>query len=157
MSEFDPSRRALFSRFSANAKQTEQDSQISYIRPPNALDEVAFLQKCNQCSDCIQACPHNAITLEQDYPVLTGQCDHCNACTSACSTGALAHSKLVAKVDFRCNPKVAYFCQSCAEVCPAEAIEIERGAAAKVLSDRCSGCNECQSACEFNSISMVAR
>jgi len=31
------------------------------LRPPGAIDELAFLANCTRCEDCIEACPHNAI------------------------------------------------------------------------------------------------
>ena len=73
------------------------------IRPPGALDEERFLQRCLRCGQCIKICPTNvlqpgglAVGLETLWtPVLnnrigTSGCQlHCVACGSVCPTSAI--------------------------------------------------------------------
>ena len=32
-----------------------------YMRPPGALQEIAFLTSCTRCGDCLEVCPVQAI------------------------------------------------------------------------------------------------
>lgn len=72
------------------------------IRPPGALDENRFLERCIRCGACIKVCPTNVLQpsttqagLEGLYtPVLVpmaGFCEStCVACSQVCPTGAIA-------------------------------------------------------------------
>lgn len=74
------------------------------IRPPGALDEAAFLERCVKCGQCMRACPTNVLQ-PIDFragpealwtPVLnnrigTSGCQlNCVACGNVCPTGAIA-------------------------------------------------------------------
>jgi ferredoxin len=73
------------------------------IRPPGALDEERFLQRCIRCGQCMKVCPTNVIQpggiqggLETLWtPMLnnrigTSGCQlHCIACGSVCPTAAI--------------------------------------------------------------------
>lgn len=150
MTEINHSKRALFERFRPKLVEPSTD----FIRPPQALEEVHFLQLCDQCVRCVSVCPNNAITLEHGYPVLSGACDSCYQCVQACPTGALTHSKLKANVNFRCSAKLASHCQSCVEVCQQNAITIKQGESAAIDSQACSGCGDCLNACAFFAITL---
>ncbi|MFQ6046807.1 MAG: 4Fe-4S binding protein, partial [Gemmatimonadales bacterium] len=44
------------------ARRTERRVvQARYVRPPGAIEEVAFLAACTRCGDCIDVCPVKAI------------------------------------------------------------------------------------------------
>ena len=71
------------------------------IRPPGALDERAFLDRCIRCGECMKVCPNNALHpalmeagLEGLWtPILIpriGYCEHsCTLCGQVCPTGAI--------------------------------------------------------------------
>jgi ferredoxin len=77
----------------------EADSRL--IRPPGALDEPHFLQRCIRCGECMKVCPNNALHptfaeagLEAIWtPVLVprvGYCEpNCVLCGQVCPTGAI--------------------------------------------------------------------
>jgi MauM/NapG family ferredoxin protein len=111
------------------------------IRPPGALPEKQFLQKCVKCGECMKVCPTNAI-----QPALTeagpegiwtpmlnmeiGYCDYyCSLCTQVCPTGAIKELTIEEKNQLkigtawvnrnRCIPwKFGDPCIVCEEHCP---------------------------------------
>jgi MauM/NapG family ferredoxin protein len=111
------------------------------IRPPGALEEDEFLERCIQCGACMKACPTNVLQpalseagLEGVWsPVMIpklGYCEYkCNLCGQVCPTGAIQPLELAEKQKFkmglasfdttRCLP-YAYDrqCIVCEEHCP---------------------------------------
>ena len=71
------------------------------IRPPGALDETRFLDRCVRCGECMKACPNNALHpalaeagLEGLWtPVLVARIGYCEPscvlCSQVCPTGAI--------------------------------------------------------------------
>lgn len=71
------------------------------IRPPGAVEERAFLERCIRCAECMKVCPNNALHpafleggLEGVWtPILIariGYCEHsCVLCGQVCPTGAI--------------------------------------------------------------------
>jgi polyferredoxin len=71
------------------------------LRPPGALDEASFLERCLRCGECMKVCPNNALQpavseagLEGLWtPVLVphiGYCEpSCVLCSQVCPTGAI--------------------------------------------------------------------
>ncbi|HEX7484670.1 MAG TPA: 4Fe-4S binding protein [Vicinamibacterales bacterium] len=84
---------------STTGLQVEADSRL--IRPPGALDELHFLERCIRCGECMKVCPNNALHptfmeggLEAIWtPVLVprvGYCEpNCVLCSQVCPTGAI--------------------------------------------------------------------
>jgi MauM/NapG family ferredoxin protein len=76
------------------------------LRPPGALDELAFLTACTRCDKCLHACPHDAILkappgagLSVGTPYIQPQNMPCFLCTDlpcvpACPEGALLWPRL---------------------------------------------------------------
>jgi len=61
-------------------------------RPPGALTGPGFIEKCVQCSDCIEVCPSRAIGMDTSgYPVLLHprDCGKCGLCADVCSHRAI--------------------------------------------------------------------
>ncbi|HOT43818.1 MAG TPA: 4Fe-4S binding protein [Spirochaetota bacterium] len=82
---------------------------ISLIRPPGALPEEEFIQRCIRCGNCMKVCPTNVLQplpisdgLARAWsPVLDtrrGYCEYrCNLCGRVCPTDAIAELPLERK------------------------------------------------------------
>ncbi len=112
-----------------------------YERPPGAVSEKEFLNRCIRCSECMQACPTNFIQpalFESGAagiwtPVLepeSGYCEYeCNRCTQVCPTNAIEKLTVKEKKEFKIGTAVidknrcytyadGYNCAVCEEHCP---------------------------------------
>ncbi|MBN2011318.1 4Fe-4S binding protein [candidate division KSB1 bacterium] len=122
-------------------KTSERNPNPWLIRPPGAVAEEEFLDKCIRCGECVEVCLTNALhpaLFEADIegiwtprliPML-GYCDYeCNACSQVCSTGAIRNISLPDKKQLKIG--LAYFnknkcipwnenknCLVCEEHCP---------------------------------------
>jgi polyferredoxin len=84
---------------SATGLAAERNPRL--LRPPGALDETHFLERCIRCGECMKVCPNNALhptLLEAGLegiwsPVLVpriGYCEpSCVLCSQVCPTGAI--------------------------------------------------------------------
>lgn len=111
------------------------------IRPPGALAEDEFVERCIRCGECMKVCPTSAVqpaSLEAGLegvwtPVLNmslGYCDYeCNLCSQVCPTHAIRQIEVpekqkikigVAFIDRnRCLPwSYSRNCIVCEEHCP---------------------------------------
>jgi MauM/NapG family ferredoxin protein len=145
------------------------------IRPPGAVPECSFLDKCVGCGECMKTCPTNTLQpaglaagLAGFFsPVIVprrGPCDPtCNACGHVCPTEAIRplplEEKRYAKLGTasithqKCLAwEYGKPCLICDEVCPYGAISLQRvsGIAVAVPSveeSRCNGCGFCEYYC----------
>lgn len=75
---------------------------------------------CDQCGECANACPNEAIILKGGaYRIIKENCDQCMACVDACRL------KLV-KVDNSGFPYKCVNCKQCVTICPRDALVFER-------------------------------
>jgi polyferredoxin len=128
---------APFFKITPSAKR----ASTKLIRPPGALPEPQFLDRCIKCGECMKACPTNALqpALGQAgpeglwTPVLVpriGYCEYyCSLCSQVCPTGAIKKLTLEEKAKVkigsawvnksRCIPYVfGRPCIVCEEHCP---------------------------------------
>lgn len=72
---------------------------MSFLRPPGALPESAFLKTCIHCGQCAAACPYGSVRMletfgpERHTPEIRPSeipCWLCMKCPPACPSGALA-------------------------------------------------------------------
>lgn len=134
------------------------------IRPPGAVDEPLFLERCTRCDKCAQACPHDAIVkapirlrAAEGTPVIDpaqSPCRMCDdmPCIAACPDQALVLEALgpiatVRILDYNCLAHQGGFCSVCHEQCPTpDAITVMQGKP-RVNTDACTGCGICHYAC----------
>lgn len=126
------------------------------IRPPGAVEEKEFLERCIRCAECMKVCPNNALHpaffeagIEGVWtPILIpriGYCEHsCVLCGDVCPTGAIQKITEEQKLGIdqkpisigtaffnrgRCLPwSMATPCIVCEEFCPTspKAIWVEK-------------------------------
>ena len=147
------------------------------LRPPGALPEKEFLQRCTSCGKCVEVCPVSAIKLISDpdpakdkKPAIDAQAQACVvcddlACMKACPTGALRslsreEIQMGSAVLRRnlCVRSLGEDCRICVDKCPLgpRAIEIPYlGADVVVKTDGCIGCGVCEMYCPTEPRSIV--
>lgn len=155
-------------------KQIKRADDTGVIRPPGALKEKGFVDRCIRCGNCMKVCPTNVLQpsmLEAGPEGIwtphavneIGYCEYnCTLCGEVCPTGAIAKLPIkmkqkakmgIARVD---RPKCIAWaegaqCLVCEEHCPIpnKAIKIEQGRVGKPVVDKdlCIGCGICQFKC----------
>jgi polyferredoxin len=92
---------AVFIPVARIADSLDVNYHSKVIRPPGAVEERAFLERCIRCAECMKVCPNNALHpamfeagIEGLWtPILIariGYCEHsCVLCGQVCPTGAI--------------------------------------------------------------------
>ncbi len=145
-----------------------RDQSERWLRPPGALPESEFVQRCIKCDKCVQICPYGSIKplgsaagFKLGTPVIFAReipCYVCMKCPPVCPSGALDNS-LTDKKDIRmglaridpelCMAYNGVICRACFERCPIyrEAIVLKDELYPEVVADKCIGCGICESVC----------
>lgn len=138
------------------------------LRPPGAVPEKDFLDRCIRCGACIKTCPNKCLQpslLEngidsaftpQFVPSLAPCKYDCNACTQVCPTHAIQPLSLSEKQNYiigkahvdneKCLTYQGQDCRECVKVCPVGAIQVHRGHP-RVIRSKCIGCGACENIC----------
>jgi ferredoxin len=155
------------------------------IRPPAALEEKDFTDRCVRCGNCMKVCITNGLQptfLEAGYggiwtPRLIpeiGCCEYrCTLCGDTCPTGAIPKLTLEEKMVTRlglaridasiCLPYAqGKECLVCEEHCPAaeKAISLDPGPEPgvmrpRVIEELCVGCGACQNKCPVRPVRAI--
>ncbi len=134
-------------------------------RPPWALDEAAFIERCSRCDACIRRCPEGIIRRgDGGFPEVSfsdSGCTFCGRCVSVCVPHALAAQRpwqLTLTIAESCIAKRGSVCMSCAEACIERALRLPlvAGGVATPQFDpqRCSGCGFCVGPCPSGAITL---
>lgn len=143
------------------------------IRPPGAVPEELFLDRCIRCGECMKACMTNTLQpslLEAGWEGLwTPRVDlryapceqRCNVCGNVCPTEAIRpldleerkHAKM-GTAELKHDRCLVWeqdkLCLICDEQCPYDAIEfrvVDGMRRPFVLENRCNGCGVCENKC----------
>lgn len=136
------------------------------LRPPGAIAEALFVQTCERCGHCVEACPALAIVAARSddhlmhgtpliHPSRAG-CTVCEslACMSVCPSGALQPTErfeirmgLAVWSESTCLRTAGSDCRICVDVCPLgdRAIGLLDGRVE--VQPGCVGCGLCEERC----------
>ena len=154
--------------------------QQRYLRPPGALDEVAFLAACTRCGECTDVCPVHAIIkvptsggLAAGTPMINASVQACIACedmpcAAVCPTEALAVPENVwegyrmAGLELDPDRCIAFYgseCGVCVRSCPVgeKAMTLDDGGRPVIKFEGCVGCGSCVRSCVSSPSSLLLR
>jgi ferredoxin-type protein NapF len=177
MANIDHSRRAFFRRPAALVAQPAKEEATSVDRwlpqrPPWALSESLFTDKCTRCNECISACEEEIIFIgDGGFPEIDfsrGECTFCEACVESCKPDALLKQTdnqafyFNITIDDSCLAKQKTHCQSCKDACDTRAITMPwpKGVSSGAIQtpeiniEDCTSCGACVSICPSASISI---
>lgn len=135
--------------------------RTDWLRPPGAVEENLFLERCTRCADCLEACPYESIAKSSvdGFPVIFPDEEPCHLCDdfpciAACGTEALlpvpkrGYVRMgLAEVGHR-DCTAAQGCHACVSRCPTGALAMDFGSLkVDVIAQQCVGCGLCEQVC----------
>jgi len=142
-------------------KEVSAPARTDWLRPPGAVGEALFLERCTRCGDCLEACPHDSIEAYKvdRTPVIFANhrpCLLCDdfPCIASCETEAL----LPVDEEHPVNMGLAVVstrlctadqgCHACVSKCPTQALDLDFSTLrVQVNAQRCVGCGMCEQVC----------
>jgi ferredoxin-type protein NapG len=148
----------------------------TYLRPPGALLEREFRDKCSRCGVCVAVCPADAIRIDTSGVIGFGApyinaadapCVACDGlhCMQNCPSGALVFTPLndidMGTAEWKPNlctrTTIGDGCRICVDQCPLGevAIRLDEAGRVQVVEDGCIGCGVCEHYCPTTPKSIV--
>lgn len=148
------------------------------LRPPGAVSEKEFVQRCIKCNKCAQVCPYGSIKMAHlnwgsrfGTPMIFARevpCYLCMKCPPVCPSGALdvnltEKEKVkmgVAVIDTeKCLPYQGIICRACFERCPIyrEAITMKDELYPQLHPEKCTGCGICENVCPAEDVAITIK
>lgn len=140
------------------------------IRPPWSLDEAEFIERCQRCGACAEACSQHIIRPGRgDFPEIdftAGECLFCGDCVAVCEPRALYRQAqqtpwtVTAVLDTKaCIAFMGVECRGCTDPCEPRAIRIafRPGGVGTPRIDQsaCTGCGACARVCPAQALTML--
>jgi len=133
-----------------------------WLRPPGAVQEALFLERCTRCNDCAKACPHQSIQFHRrdGSPVIFPDQEPCHLCEDfPCIAACVAEALLPVGVPGEVRMGLAVVshrlctasegCHACVARCPMHALSLNfSDLRLTVDNDRCVGCGLCEQVCK---------
>lgn len=136
------------------------------LRPPWALAEAQFIERCSRCGDCQRACPQGIIiSADGGFAAIDfsrGSCTFCGLCVEACTPQALLRQPgqppwpYRAQIGEACLAVNGVMCRSCEDSCEPRALRFrpQPGGISRpqIDSASCTGCGGCVAPCPVSAI-----
>ena len=144
---------------------------LAVPRPPWALNEAEFIDRCTRCRACIEVCPTRILVPAQGgFPTVdfsAGECTFCGDCVTRCEPAALlrpAHDaspwSLRVQIGEGCIAAQGVECRVCGEACPVGAIRFRPRPGGVALPETdlqaCNGCGACFAPCPVQAVKVMA-
>jgi len=138
------------------------------IRPPWALGEAQFIDRCTRCNECLPACPQRILLAgDGGYPTVDfsrAECTFCGECVKACRPQALTRQdgqvpwNLKGLISDLCLARQGVECRICGDFCDVRAIRFTPRLGGSPLpeidAEKCTGCGACVAPCPTRAINI---